>query len=606
MSSRAPTVVVVAEGPTSATTRLWRFRGQLRVTVILKATFSLVHQGMMKLGPRAQILTEDVHHGNSPVRSVRFTNDLAPYLPQTDVLLTGHAYAPAGEPAAWVTAGVGILDGYEPILEKYLDVRGDLGPDGGIQPFQKMPLVYERAYGGPGWEDNPFGVGAGGTRGEPNVFYIGDRKRSAGFAPFSAHWPARKRLVTAEVRKALSLPIAEIPEGFDWSYFQAAPKDQRCPFLSGSEWIVLQGLRPDERRVRTRLPAVKGRALVFWAGEHPAEEPLELIADTLRIEPDKGVCSVTWRKSFAVAEEGDLADLRVLAGVELGGVPIPWSLPGRPGVAAKSATDAETADEQPTRKEKAKQKTQPRPRAVTVELSDADLEVVRDGEDSGVANVEVAKAGAPEESAQARAFSGTVELVDRESLPGRVTVDGGPPLPAAMTPNGGVAPAGGLLGMGPLGVRPPAGTGQRPMILGSFRLAVFSPDYEEAPDDPLLSTLVIRNKPVPGPVIHEKGRGGGPAGVVASGAVGDDAESDDEVDDLSKTLELRARHVGARDGAGVPRFVGDLMAPPESTTGVLGDRPAMIASVPKAGPAGTVVIDDEDTEDTGPPLSDLE
>lgn len=485
MAKQAPSVQIDAEGASVATTRLWRFRGQLRVTVIVKATFSLVHQGLMKIARPDPIFTADIHHGNNPVRTVRYSSDLAPYLPATDVLLTGHAYAPAGERAAWVTAGISILDGYEPVFEKYLDVRGDADRDGKIKPFEKMPLVYERAYGGPGWEDNPFGVGAtSGGRGEPNVFYIGDHRRSAGFGPWSAHWPARKKLVTAEVRRALSAAIAEIPEGFDWSYFHAAPGDQRCPFLGGSEWVVLQGLRPDLRRVRTRLPAVKARALVFWAGEAPVEEPLELIGDTLRLDPDRGVCSVTWRRSFAVAEEDDLAHLCVLAGVEVGGQPISWSLPG---VARRPVPPGGEA------------LFPRRVGATTVSLSDADMEIVSE-------RLAVDESGGAEEEAPARA-----------ALP--------PPIEAPEPP---AEPS------------PPA----RPMILGAFRLAVFSPDYEDAPDDPLLSTLVIRNRSSPG-----------------------EPPSDD----------------------------------PSATTLVLKKKDVPPPPAPKMGLAGTLVIDDEDTEDTGLP-----
>ncbi len=125
MPNGAAAVQIDAEGASVATTRLWRFRDQLRVTVIVKATFSLVHQGLMKVARPDPIFTADIHHGNNPLRTVRYSSDMAPYLPATDVLLTGHAYAPSGERATWVTAGIAILDGYEPVFEKYLDVRGD-------------------------------------------------------------------------------------------------------------------------------------------------------------------------------------------------------------------------------------------------------------------------------------------------------------------------------------------------------------------------------------------------------------------------------------------------------------------------------------------------
>jgi hypothetical protein len=38
-----------------------------------------------------------------------------------------------------------------------------------IETIQKMPIVYERAYGGIGWPDNPYGVGFKEGTGEPTV-----------------------------------------------------------------------------------------------------------------------------------------------------------------------------------------------------------------------------------------------------------------------------------------------------------------------------------------------------------------------------------------------------------------------------------------------------
>jgi hypothetical protein len=331
-------VQVAAHGPSRAAARLWRFRGQLRVTVIAKATFSLVHQAMMKISAPDAIVTGDVHHKDNPARSVRLTSDLVPYLPAAEVVLTGHAHAPRGERAASVVVGLGLYDKYTVIFEKYLEVRGDAGPRG-PEPFEKMPLVYERAFGGPGWNDNPFGVGTGGARGEPNIRYIGEAGRTAGLGPMP--WPSR-RLLSNEARKAVERPVAEIPEGFDWAYFHAAPADQRCDFLTGAEWLVLEGMGPGERRMRSRLPSVKGYAKVSWGGEVAAGgEPIELTCDTLRIDADRGTCSVTWRKSFAVADEARLSDLRIAAGVELAGLPVPWSEPPRAGPSAAPLPIAE-------------------------------------------------------------------------------------------------------------------------------------------------------------------------------------------------------------------------------------------------------------------------
>lgn len=399
---------VTAQGPASAAARLWRFRGQLRVTAIVKATFTLVHQANMKVAPADPIITGDVYHHDNPTRSVRLTSDLAPHLPRGEVILTGHAHAPSDRRTSSVTVGLAVFDRYEQLFAKHLEVRGDVGPDG-VKPFRKMPLVYERAFGGPGWEDNPLGTGTGGAKLEPNILYIGEPRRSAGFGPLPSAWPTRKKLLSPDARKAVERPVAEIPEGCDWTYFHAAPPDQRCAYLTGSEWVVLEGMILGEPRMRSRLPAAQGRARVFWAGDGDGDgEPLELTADTLRIDADRGTCSVTWRKSFAVTDEARLSDLRIAAGVEVGGRPLHLSVPPPAAGPARAARVAPAAIALPS----------------TMTLGDADLEVV--GAESSAAP-----------------------------------------------------------------------THPQPKILGAFRLEVFSPAYHEDPDDPLLSTLVMRDRDAP-------------------------------------------------------------------------------------------------------------
>src|SRR5277367_2789840 len=75
---------------------VWRRHGQLYVTVIVKASFAFAPDAEMTEAEPQPILRDEVHHGNSPARSVRFTSDLAPYLARADVTFTGHAHAPPG------------------------------------------------------------------------------------------------------------------------------------------------------------------------------------------------------------------------------------------------------------------------------------------------------------------------------------------------------------------------------------------------------------------------------------------------------------------------------------------------------------------------------
>ncbi len=59
----------------------------------------------------------------------------------------------------------------------------------------------------------------------------------------------------------------------------------------------------------------------------PEGHPLELQADTLRIEGDEERCSVVWRQSLAIPDEAALAAVRIVAGVLPAGGSIDWPEP---------------------------------------------------------------------------------------------------------------------------------------------------------------------------------------------------------------------------------------------------------------------------------------
>jgi hypothetical protein len=187
--------------------------------------------------------------------------------------------------------------------------------------------MYERAYGGIGFEENPLGTGAGASAGSPNLFDPKEPQRVACFAPMSRAWPARRRLASRERRKAMEGPVAEIPAQLDWSFFQSAPLDQRIDYLEGDERVVVAGCHPQQRVVDSQLPWARAAAVVYGlpGGGHVPS----LVADTLRIDADAMTCSVTWRGSFPAPEAPD-AVLQILAGVETRGQPIPWpsAVPG--------------------------------------------------------------------------------------------------------------------------------------------------------------------------------------------------------------------------------------------------------------------------------------
>ncbi|WP_437549778.1 DUF2169 domain-containing protein [Sorangium sp. So ce367] len=317
---------MAAPSGTAAAAVMWRARGRLHLTVIAKATFAFVDGAPMIPVEPQKIIDADIHHHNHPGRSVRLTSDLAPYLARIDVFFTGHAHAPPGPPAAPFSVRLALFAGERPILDKALSIE-----PGGAE--KAIPLAYERAFGGIGMADNPFGTD------RPAVLDPSRRDRPAGFAPLGSVWPSRRRLLGRTPHKALEGPILEIPDDFDWSYFQAAPPDQRVEALVGDEWLVLAGLHPTLPALRTRLPGARALGRVHGLSAFGVAEgqPLDLVLDTLHIDGDRQSCSLVWRRSFPLAEEAALAAVRVVVGVEVPGAPPAWLAPAEIVIAAQSA-----------------------------------------------------------------------------------------------------------------------------------------------------------------------------------------------------------------------------------------------------------------------------
>ncbi len=314
-------VPVSPVGPVAAATLVFRENGVLRVAAIVKASFAFTHHGPMRIAPPEPIFTREVHRMNNPTRSIVATSDLVPRLPGADVLLLGQAHAPGGG-AARITVRLAIGRGETTLLDKRAHVFGDhKGQE--IKPFVTMPLVYEKAYGGPGYRENPIGTGVLGGDAPPNIVDPQAPDRVAGFAPISKTWPARTQFAPPEVRAELDKPIAEIPQGFDFRYFHAAPVDQRLGQIVGDEWIVLEGVHAEHLHLHLQLPGAM--AMVRVVGTESDGRVFSLRADTLRIDPESERCTVVWRNSFPV-RDNDLANMRLLAGVALPDAPIAWPL----------------------------------------------------------------------------------------------------------------------------------------------------------------------------------------------------------------------------------------------------------------------------------------
>ncbi len=304
-------VPVLALSQSAAATVLTRYRKQLRLTVIAKASFAFAPQAEMTPAPPVGIYAREVHYGENPAKSIRAGSDLAPHVERAQAILVGTAHT-GGAPARRLDVRFAIGAVHGVLMDKRIEVVGDRRastPNAEPTPFSQMPLLYERAFGGIGFADNPLGPGvdASATMLPNVVFPEASRAREpAGFGPISASWPARKRLLKGITRKQLDAKLAELTDDFPFEYFQSAPRDQQIRALEGPRVDRSRGLNARHPMLHMRLPWARAAAVVYGPGI-PCR-PFELTADTLFVDGDAERCSITYRASIPLAGERVIAE----------------------------------------------------------------------------------------------------------------------------------------------------------------------------------------------------------------------------------------------------------------------------------------------------------
>jgi len=238
--------------------------------VVVKATFDMALGKPREAVDQAPVCLVDEYNGKPGESSLRYESDLAYRKPGTDVVVNGHAYAPNGRRATRVDAVVKVGP-----VHKTVRVYGDRHWRRGIvglrasrpKPFDRIPLVYERAFGGADLssgdprkqgveERNPIGVGFGMSkgflRGKP-LPNLEDPRRElrrwshrgppAGFGLVCRHWLPRRSYVGTCDDTWLKFRCPLYPTDFDTRFFLgAAPGLTATPHLRGGERIELTNL----------------------------------------------------------------------------------------------------------------------------------------------------------------------------------------------------------------------------------------------------------------------------------------------------------------------------------------------------------------------------
>lgn len=256
----------------------------------------------------------DVHWGDPASSSLRYEGLSAYTRPATDIYLNGSAWARAGRPVEQmdVEVRVGPCQARARVIGDRVWVRtfGSLRSSPPVA-FERMPLVWERAFGGGsvdagprGFEArNPIGVGLYRSLEQaadaplPNiedpkglVNELWSRPDPVGFGAVARHWQPRVEFAGSYDQRWTRTRAPLWPDDFDERFFvAAAPGLSVRPHLQGGESVMLAGLHPDGG-FGFRLPSVR---LVCKSVFFGRVERHTMRLDSVWIEPEPDEMSLT-------------------------------------------------------------------------------------------------------------------------------------------------------------------------------------------------------------------------------------------------------------------------------------------------------------------------
>ena len=140
---------VVSDCPLQVGSVLWQRDGAFTLTVVCKATYTLLPAESPLALEQDVPIELDEYWDDDERRSLHAASDLVPFKRRVDVFLVGYAFAPKGRPVRSLLVRL-VVGGIDKRIEVFCDRAFTL--DGKLREgdrFTRMPLTWERAAGGP-------------------------------------------------------------------------------------------------------------------------------------------------------------------------------------------------------------------------------------------------------------------------------------------------------------------------------------------------------------------------------------------------------------------------------------------------------------------------
>ncbi|MCP4712852.1 MAG: DUF2169 domain-containing protein, partial [Planctomycetes bacterium] len=192
----------------------------------------------------------------------------------------------------------------------------------GPEPFTKMPLAYERAYGGideknGGWcTENPVGTGFVSKKSkdvlhnlplpnleDPNnlITSWNSRPKPVGFGFIGKAWQPRASYAGTYNEKWQNERAPAPPDDFNPLFYNGAHPDLQVPgYLKGDDEVQLVNLTPDGHR-QFNLPGV--RPIITVTRQDNTSKQLDTPLDTLVFLTDEDRFYMVWRGSYLLQDE---------------------------------------------------------------------------------------------------------------------------------------------------------------------------------------------------------------------------------------------------------------------------------------------------------------
>ncbi len=338
--NRSPFVVALVPGRNR--------EGDEFLTLVAKGTFTISPgESQLRLAEeQVAIVFADDYHGEAGESSLKRKSEATPPNGCTDIALLGQAYATTEDCSEMeVSLSIGPVSKHLRVVgdrkwRKRLGLRLRTRPE----PFETMPLVYERSYGGGdqshrkkkkhGFESrNPIGRGYAVSRRSkwvnglqlPNIEDPGQMLRRpgkhpvpVGFGFIPPSWQPRLGYAGTydEGWQRDRCPL--LPHDFDEHFFSAAHPDLIArPALAGDERVLACGLSA-QGDLEFDLPGVHFEC---YGIVDEKSVPLEPSLDTVLVEPDESRVLLTWKAVLPCTLQLLSVEAVVIRSLE------PWSAP---------------------------------------------------------------------------------------------------------------------------------------------------------------------------------------------------------------------------------------------------------------------------------------